>query len=85
MTALQSSAAGRFAGADEAGSLALCDTLAVRPQAAPTTPPVPPAECDGGFLYQQVTVSNPTKTLAFMVHLRLVKSDGEDVVPSVLR
>jgi hypothetical protein len=40
------------------------------------------AECDGGFLYQQLTVSNPTKTLAFMVHLRLVQSAGEDIVPA---
>ena len=56
--------------------------FSVKPAAAPTTPPVASSECDGGFLYQQVTVSNPTKTLAFMVHLRLVKSDGEDVVPA---
>jgi len=54
---------------------------AVHPAAAPTTPPVAASECDGGFLYQQMTVSNPTKTVAFMVHLRLVQSDGEDVVP----
>ena len=57
--------------------------FAVKPQAAPTTPPVAAAECDGGFLYQQLTVSNPAKTVAFMVHLRLVKSDGEDVVPAL--
>jgi exo-1,4-beta-D-glucosaminidase len=55
---------------------------AVRPQAAPTTPPVTAAECDGGFLYQQITLSNPGKFLAFMTHLRLVKSDGEDVIPA---
>ncbi len=59
-----------------------CATLfAVKPAAGATTPPVTSSECEGGFLYQQLTVSNPTKTLAFMVHLRLVKPDGEDVVP----
>ena len=57
-------------------------SFAVHPAAGPTTPPVTSAECEGGFLYQQMTVSNPTKTLAFMVHLRLVRSDGEDVVPA---
>jgi len=56
--------------------------FAVRPSAAPTTPPVASAECDGGLLYQELRVSNPTKTLAFMVHLRLVKSDGDDLVPA---
>jgi exo-1,4-beta-D-glucosaminidase len=56
--------------------------IAVRPNAAPMTPPVTAAECDGGFFYQQLTVSNPTKTVAFMTHLRLVKSDGNDVVPA---
>ena len=56
--------------------------FAVHPQAAPTTPPVTSAECDGGMLYQQLTVTNPAKTLAFMTHLRLVKGDGEDVVPA---
>ena len=56
--------------------------FAVKPAAGPTTPPVIASECDGGFLYQLLTVSNPTKNLAFMVHLRLVKSDGEDVVPT---
>jgi exo-1,4-beta-D-glucosaminidase len=55
---------------------------AVHPQAAPTTPPVTAAECDGGFLYQLLTVSNPAKSLAFMTHLRLVKGDGEDVIPA---
>jgi exo-1,4-beta-D-glucosaminidase len=55
---------------------------AVHPQAAPTTPPVTANECDGGFLYQQLTVSNPGKFLAFMTHLRLVKTDGEDVIPA---
>ncbi len=59
--------------------------FAVKPAAGATTPPVAPAECDGGFLYQQLTVSNPTKTLAFMVHLRLVKGDGQDVCPRPLR
>jgi hypothetical protein len=38
--------------------------------------------CDAGLLYQQLTVANPGKTVAFMVHLRLVKSDGNDVVPA---
>jgi exo-1,4-beta-D-glucosaminidase len=56
--------------------------FAVKPQAAPVVPPVSSAECDGGFQYQQLTVSNPAKTLAFMTHLRLVKSDGDDVVPA---
>jgi exo-1,4-beta-D-glucosaminidase len=55
---------------------------AVHPAAAPTTPPVSGAECDGALLYQQVTISNPAKTLAFMTHLRLVKGDGEDVLPA---
>ena len=54
----------------------------MRPNAATTTPSVTTAECDGGFLYQHLTVSNPTKTVAFMTHLRLVKSDGNDVVPA---
>jgi len=56
--------------------------IAVRPNAAPTTPAVTPAGCDGGSVDQQVTVSNPTKTVAFMVHLRLIKSDGDDIVPA---
>ena len=56
--------------------------IAVRPSAAPTTKPVGSPECDQGLQFLQMTVSNPTKTLAFMVHLRLVKSDGEDVIPA---
>jgi exo-1,4-beta-D-glucosaminidase len=56
--------------------------FAVKPAAGPISPPVASAECDGGLLYQELTVSNPTKTLAFMVHLRLVKGDGDDVVPA---
>ena len=56
---------------------------AVHPQAGPTTPPVKASECDAGFLYQQLAISNPAKTLAFMVRLRLVKGDGEDVVPAL--
>jgi exo-1,4-beta-D-glucosaminidase len=56
--------------------------FAVHPAASPTTPPVSGTECDGGFLYQELTVSNSGKTVAFMTHLRLVKSDGEDVVPA---
>ena len=54
-------------------SSACATPFVVHPQAAPTTPSVTSDECDGGFQYQQLTVSNPTKTLAFMVHLRLVK------------
>ena len=56
--------------------------FAVKPAAAPPTPPIAASECDSGYLYQTLTVSNPDKTLAFMVHLRLVKPDGEDVVPA---
>jgi exo-1,4-beta-D-glucosaminidase len=56
--------------------------IAVHPMAAPAIPPVTSAECEGGFLHRQFTVSNPTKTVAFMVRLRLVKSDGDDVVPA---
>ena len=60
-----------------------CPTpFAVHPQAAPTIPPSTASQCDGGFLSQQLTLSNPTKTLAFMTHTRLVKSNGEDVVPA---
>jgi len=60
-----------------------CGTpFAVHPQAAPKIPPSTAPECEGGFLYQQLTLSNPAKTLAFMTHMRLVKSDGEDVVPA---
>ena len=55
----------------------------MHPAAAPTTPPVSAAECEGGFLYQQVTISNPAKTVAFMIYARLIKSDGEDVVPAL--
>ncbi len=60
-----------------------CPTpFAVHPQGAPTTPPVILPGCEDGTQYEQLTVTNPTKTLAFMVHLRLVKSDGEDIVPA---
>ena len=60
-----------------------CPTpFAVHPQAASTTPPVISPGCEDGTLDEQLTVTNPTKTLAFMVHMRLVKSDGEDVVPA---
>jgi hypothetical protein len=60
-----------------------CSTpIAVRPSAAPTTKPEVSADCEQGLQFVQMTVSNPTKTLAFMVHLRLVKSDGEDVLPA---
>ena len=56
--------------------------IAVRPSAAPTTKPVVSPECEQGLQFVQMTVTNPARTLAFMVHLRLVKSDGEDVVPA---
>ena len=56
--------------------------IAVHPMAAPTIKPVVAPECEQGLQFVQMTVSNPTKTLAFMVHLRLVKSDGEDVIPA---
>ncbi len=56
--------------------------FAVRPSAAPTIKPVVSAECEQGLQFVQMTVTNPTKTLAFMVHLRLVKSGGEDVIPA---
>jgi exo-1,4-beta-D-glucosaminidase len=55
---------------------------AVHPQAAPTIPPVSASECDGGFLYQQLTISNVGNFVAFMVRLRLVKDDGEDALPT---
>ena len=82
MTALQSLPPVTLRVQTKAAASPCATPFAVRPQAAPSTPRVAASECDGGFLYQQVTVSNPTKTLAFMVHLRLVKSDGEDVVPT---
>ena len=56
--------------------------LAVRPSVAPFTKSVVSAECEQGLQFLQMTVTNPAKTLAFMVHLRLVKSDGEDVIPA---
>jgi len=56
--------------------------IGIRPIAAPTTKAVVSAECEQGLQYLQMFVSNPTKTLAFMVHLRLLKSDGEDVIPA---
>ena len=56
--------------------------IAVRPSAAPTTKPVVSPECEQGLQFVQMTVDNPTKTVAFMIHLRLVKSDGEDVIPA---
>jgi exo-1,4-beta-D-glucosaminidase len=56
--------------------------IVVRSSAAPTTRPGLSTECEQGLQFVQMTVDNPTKTLAFMVHLRLVKSDGEDVVPA---
>jgi exo-1,4-beta-D-glucosaminidase len=60
-----------------------CSTpIAVRPSAASTTKPVVSPDCEQGLQFVQMTVSNPTKTLAFMVHVRLVKSDGEDVIPA---
>jgi exo-1,4-beta-D-glucosaminidase len=56
--------------------------VAARPSAAPISKPMVSAECVQGLQYVQMTVTNPAKTLAFMVHLRLVKSDGEDVIPA---
>jgi exo-1,4-beta-D-glucosaminidase len=82
MTALQTLASVSLGVQTKPAASPCATPIAVRPAAAPTTPPVSPADCDGGFLYQQLTVSNPTKTLAFMVRLRLVKSDGADVVPA---
>ncbi len=69
MTALQRSHTRFAAGADQTCRLALRNAHCRASCAAPTTPPVSATECDGGFLYQQLTVSNPTKTLAFMVQL----------------
>ena len=60
-----------------------CPTpFVVKPQAAPATRPVISIECEGGFLYQQVTVSNPGKSVAFLVRLRVVQSNGDDLVPA---
>ena len=56
--------------------------IAVHPSAGPTIKPVVSPECEQGLQFVQMTVANPTNTLAFMVHLRLVKSDGEDVIPA---
>jgi exo-1,4-beta-D-glucosaminidase len=81
MTALQQLAPVAVRMQTKPASSACGTPFAVKPAAGATTPPVTSSECDGGFLYQQLTVSNLAKTLAFMVHLRLVKSDGEDVVP----
>jgi exo-1,4-beta-D-glucosaminidase len=39
-------------------------------------------ECDGSYQTRLVTISNPGTALAFMVHLRLVKSDGNEVFPT---
>ena len=82
MTALQSLAPAQVRVQTKPAASPCAVPYAVHPQAAPTTPPVSAAECDGGFLYQQMTISNPAKTLAFMVRLRLVKGDEEDVVPA---
>jgi exo-1,4-beta-D-glucosaminidase len=82
MTALQSLAPAQVRVQTKPAASPCAMPYAVHPQAAPTTPPVSAAACDGGFLYQQMTISNPAKTLAFMVRLRLVKGDGEDVVPA---
>ncbi|HEX8892846.1 MAG TPA: beta galactosidase jelly roll domain-containing protein [Terriglobales bacterium] len=82
MTALQSLAPAQVRVETKPAASPCAVPYRVHPQAAPTTPPISAAECDGGFLYQQMTISNPAKTLAFMVRLRLVKEDGEDVVPA---
>ena len=54
----------------------------VRPGSAAATKPAVSPECEPGLQFVQMTVSNPAKTVAFMTHLRLVKSDGEDVIPA---
>jgi exo-1,4-beta-D-glucosaminidase len=82
MTALQALAPAQVGVQTKPAASPCAVPYAVHPAAAPTTPPVSAAECDGGFLYQQMTISNPAKTVAFMIHARLVKSDGEDVVPA---
>ena len=82
MTALQQLAPVALRVQAKAAASPCATPFAVKPAAGATTSPIASAECGGGFLYQQLTVDNPTKTLAFMVHLRLVKSDGEDVVPA---
>ena len=82
MTALQSLATVALRVQTRPAASPCATPIVVRPAAAPTIQPVTSAECSGGWMYQQLTVSNPTKTLAFMVHLRLVKSDGADVVPA---
>ena len=82
MTALQSLAPAQVRVQTKPAASPCAVPYAVHPQAAPTTPPVTAAECDGGFLYQQMTISNPAKTVAFMIRARLVKSDGQDVVPA---
>jgi exo-1,4-beta-D-glucosaminidase len=82
MTALQNLAPVALRVQTWAAASPCATPFAVRPAAAPTTAPVTAADCDGGFLYQQVTLANPTKGVAFMTHLRLVKSDGDDVLPA---
>jgi exo-1,4-beta-D-glucosaminidase len=82
MTALQSLAPASIRVQTKPAASPCAVPHAVKPTASPTTPPVPAAECDGGFLFQQMTIANPGKTVAFMVHARLVKSDGDDVVPA---
>ena len=64
--------------ADSACSL----PIAVRPTAAPITKPVVSPECEQGLQFVQMTLTNSARTPAFMVHLRLVKADGEDMVPA---
>ena len=59
--------------------------ITVHPNAAPNTKPVVSPECEQGLQYLQLTVTNPTKTVAFMVHLRLVRSDGDDVIPAFFK
>jgi exo-1,4-beta-D-glucosaminidase len=81
MTALQKLAPAQVRVQTKPAASPCAVPYAVHPQAAPTTPPITAAECDGGFLYQQMTISNPAKTLAFLIRTRLVKADGEDVVP----
>jgi exo-1,4-beta-D-glucosaminidase len=83
MTALQSLAPAQVRVQTKPAASPCAVPYAVHPQAGPTTPPVKASECDEGFLYQPLAISNPAKTLAFMVRLRLVKDDGEDVVPAL--
>ncbi len=82
MTALQNLAPVTLRVQTKPADSACSIPIAVRPSAAPTVKPAISPECEQGLQYLQITLSNPTKTVAFMAHLRLVKSDGEDVIPA---